>query len=245
MCFTVAIVRKGELITAQEYYSNLPVVRKKGVILPELPSYYLVSGFSHPKLAVVRQDGVFLHEWGLIPSWVKDQDTANDLRTKTLNAVGETVFEKPSFRKSVVSQRCLLPVSGFYEWRDVNGVKYPYYIQVTEQDYFSLGALYDTWINKVTGEIRNTFSIITTPANPLMEKIHNLKKRMPLILSPEDQMNWLDHDLNIGNIKDLIKPFPERKMKAYTISRTANSAKNNRDVPSIMDRVEYEELEAI
>jgi len=245
MCFTVAIVRKGELITAQEYYSNLPVVRKKGVILPELPSYYLVSGFSHPKLAVVRQDGVFLHEWGLIPSWVKDQDTANDLRTKTLNAVGETVFEKPSFRKSVVSQRCLLPVSGFYEWRDVNGVKYPYYIQVTEQDYFSLGALYDTWINKVTGEIRNTFSIITTPANPLMEKIHNLKKRMPLILSPEDQMNWLDPDLNIGDIKDLIKPFPERKMKAYTISRTANSAKNNRDVPSIMDRVEYEELEAI
>ena len=245
MCFTVAIVRKGELITAQEYYSNLPVVRKKGVILPELPSYYLVSGFSYPQLAVVRQDGVFLHEWGLIPSWVKDQDTANDLRTKTLNAVGETVFEKPSFRKNVVSQRCLLPVSGFYEWREVNGVKYPYYIQVAEQDYFSLGALYDTWINKVTGEIRNTFSIITTPANPLMEKIHNLKKRMPLILSPEDQMNWLDHDLNIGNIKDLIKPFPERKMKAHTISRTANSAKNNRDVPSIMDRVEYEELEAI
>jgi len=245
MCFTVAIVRKGELITAQEYYSNLPVVRKKGVILPELPSYYLVSGFSYPQLAVVRQDGVFLHEWGLIPSWVKDQDTANDLRTKTLNAVGETVFEKPSFRKNVVSQRCLLPVSGFYEWREVNGVKYPYYIQVTEQDYFSLGALYDTWINKVTGEIRNTFSIITTPANPLMEKIHNLKKRMPLILSPEDQMNWLDPDLNIGDIKDLIKPFPERKMKAYTISRTANSAKNNRDVPSIMDRVEYEELETI
>jgi len=245
MCFTVAIVRKGELITAQEYYSNLPVVRKNGVILPELPSYYLVSGFSYPQLAVVRQDGVFLHEWGLIPSWVKDQDTANDLRTKTLNAVGETVFEKPSFRKNVVSQRCLLPVSGFYEWREVNGVKYPYYIQVTEQDYFSLGALYDTWINKVTGEIRNTFSIITTPANPLMEKIHNLKKRMPLILSPEDQMNWLDPDLNIGDIKDLIKPFPERKMKAYTISRTANSAKNNRDVPSIMDRVEYEELETI
>ena len=137
MCFTVAIVRKGELITAQEYYSNLPVVRKKGVILPELPSYYLVSGFSYPQLAVVRQDGVFLHEWGLIPSWVKDQDTANDLRTKTLNAVGETVFEKPSFRKNVVSQRCLLPVSGFYEWREINGVKYPYYIRLAGQDYFS------------------------------------------------------------------------------------------------------------
>lgn len=245
MCFIVAIVRKGELITAQEYYSNLPVVRKKGVILPELPSYYLVSGFSHPRLAIVRQEGVFLHEWGLIPSWVKDQELANDLRTKTLNAVGETVFEKPSFRKCIVSQRCLLPVSGFYEWRDVNGVKYPYYIQVKEQDYFSLGSLYDTWINKETGEIRNTFSIITTPANPLMEKIHNLKKRMPLILSPEDEMNWLEPELNIGSIKKLIKPFPETKMKAYTISRTANSPRNNRDVPGIMKRVEYEELGTI
>ena len=244
MCFTVAIVRKGELITAQEYYSNLPVVKSTGVILPEIPSFYLVSGFSHPRLAVVREDGVFLHEWGLIPSWVKNEAIADDLRSKTLNAVGETAFEKPSFRKSIAAQRCLLPVSGFYEWREVNGVKYPYYIQLQEQDYFSLGSLYDSWINRETGEIRNTFSIITTPANPLMEKIHNLKKRMPLILSPDDEMKWLDSSLKADSVKELIKPFPDRKMKAYTISREANNARNNRNIPGIMSRVEYEELEA-
>lgn len=245
MCFTVAIVRKGELMTAQDYYSNLPVVKDKKVILPELPTYYLVSGFSHPRLAIVKQNGVFLHEWGLIPSWVKDSATANDLRSKTLNAVGETVFEKPSFRKSIASQRCLLPVSGFYEWREVNGVKYPYYIQIAEQDYFSLGSLYDTWINKESGEIRNTFSIITTAANPLMEKIHNLKKRMPLILSPEDEMKWIDPGLKTEHIKELIKPFPETKMTAYTISREANNARNNRDVAGIMERVKYDELENV
>jgi len=245
MCFTVAIVRKGELITALEYYSNLPVVKSKGVILPEIPSFYLVSGFSHPRLAIVREDGVFLHEWGLIPSWVKNEAIADDLRSKTLNAVGETAFEKPSFRKSIASQRCLLPVSGFYEWRESNGIKYPYYIQLQEQDYFSLGSLYDTWINRETGEIRNTFSIITTPANPLMEKIHNLKKRMPLILSPDDEMKWLDSTLNTDSVKELIKPFPENRMKAYTISRIANNARTNRDIPEIMNRVEYEELEAV
>jgi len=242
MCFTVAIVRKGELITANEYYAQLPVVKSSGVPIPELPYHYLVSGFSHPRLAIVRQEGIFLHEWGLIPSWVKDQETANDLWNKTLNAVGETAFEKPSFRKSISLQRCLLPVSGFYEWREVNGVKYPYYIQLKEQDYFSLGSLYDTWINKQTGEIRDTFSIITTPANPLMEKIHNLKKRMPLILSREDEMKWLDPGLKAADIKELIKPFPEAWMKAYTISRDANNARNNRDVPEILKKVEYPEL---
>jgi len=242
MCFTVAIVRKGELITANEYYAQLPVVKSSGVPIPELPYHYLVSGFSHPRLAIVRQEGIFLHEWGLIPSWVKDQETANDLWNKTLNAVGETAFEKPSFRKSISLQRCLLPVSGFYEWREVNGVKYPYYIQLKEQDYFSLGSLYDTWINRETGEIRNTFSIITTPANPMMEKIHNLKKRMPLILSREDELKWLDPGLKAADIKELIKPFPEAWMKAYTISRDANNARNNRDVPEIMKKVEYPEL---
>jgi putative SOS response-associated peptidase YedK len=242
MCFTVALVRKGELITANEYYAQLPSVKKSGVTIPELPFHYLVSGFSHPQLAIVRQDGVFLHEWGLIPSWVKDEQTANDLRTKTLNAVGETAFEKLSFRKSIALQRCLLPVSGFYEWREVNGIKYPYYIQLKEQDYFSLGSLYDTWINKETGEIHNTFSIITTPANPLMEKIHNLKKRMPLILSQENEIKWLEPGLKTEHIKELIKPFPDSLMKAYTISRDANNVRNNRDVPEIMKRVEYPEL---
>ncbi len=136
----------------------------------------------------------------------------------------------------------MLPVSGFYEWREVKGVKYPYYIQLAEKDYFSLGSMYDTWMNRETGEIRNTFSIITTPANPLMEKIHNLKKRMPLILSQQDEMNWLDPGLKPEHIKELIKPFPDSQMTAYTISRAASNARNNRDVPEILEKVEYAEL---
>jgi len=139
--------------------------------------------------------------------------------------------------------RCLFPVSGFYEWREFKGIKYPYYVQLAEMDYFSLGAIYDTWINQQTGDIKNTFSILTTPANPLMEKIHNLKKRMPLILSPEDEMKWLDPDLKTEQIKELIKPFPESKMTAYTISRAANNARNNRDIPKILNPVYYPELD--
>ncbi len=242
MCFTVAIIREGRLITAEEYYASKPPVKQKKVILPELPFHHLVSGFSHPALPVISAEGLFLYEWGLIPAWVKDMETASDISSKTLNAVGETVFEKPSFRKSIASKRCLFPVSGFYEWREFKGVKYPYYIQLKEEDYFSLGSLYDTWINPQTGEIKNTFSIITTPANPLMEKIHNLKKRMPLILSPDDEMKWIDPALKPDQIKELIKPFPETKMMAYTISRDANNARIHRDYPGILREVQYPEL---
>jgi len=254
MCFTVALVRNNELITAERYYNELPIkgikpdsevslFRSDGftsneTLTNDFPQYYFVSGFSHPRLPIVKEDGIFLYEWGLIPSWIKDAEAANDIRSKTLNAVGETVFEKPSFRKCIVSQRCLLGVSAFYEWREVNGAKYPYLIHATENDIFSLAAIYDTWTDRHTGEIRNTFSILTTPANPLMEKIHNLKKRMPLILSPLDEMKWIDPTLKTEQINKLIKPYDEKDMSAYTISRAANNARNNRNVKEIMERVE-------
>ena len=242
MCFTVAIVRKGKLETAESYYRNLPVVKQNDFPLPEIPYHYLASGFAHPRLAIVRADGVFLHEWGLIPSWVKDTETATAISSKTLNAMGETVFEKPSFRKSIPTQRCLLPVSGFYEWRELNGLKYPYFVFTVGSEIFSLGSIYDTWVDMNTGEKRNTFSIVTTAANPFMEKIHNLKKRMPLILSPEDEMKWLDPGLKTERIKGLIKPYPETKMTAFTISRSAGNSRINRDIPEIMEKVEYPEL---
>jgi len=243
MCFTVAIIRKNTLEIADRYYDNLPAVRKKPSNGQELPLYYFVSGFSHPLLPIVKHDGIELYEWGLIPVWVKNIQEANEIRSKTLNAVGETIFEKPSFFKSIVSQRCLLPVDGFYEWRDVNGTKYPYFVHAPNNELFSLGSIYETWVDKNTGEIRNTFSILTTPANPMMEKIHNLKKRMPLIISHQNENEWMDPHLNTQQITALIKPYPESGMTAYTISRLANNVRNNRNVPEILKKVEYRELD--
>ncbi|MCX6273786.1 MAG: SOS response-associated peptidase, partial [Bacteroidetes bacterium] len=175
--------------------------------------------------------------------WAKDLKSANDIRSKTLNAVGETVFEKPSFRKSIVSKRCLLGINGFYEWRDFNGKKYPYHIQLKGGELFSLGCIYENWLDKSTGEIKDTFSVLTTEANPLMEKIHNLKKRMPLIISREDECKWIDPTLNTEKIKNLIKPYQENEMEAYTISTDANSARKNRNIKEILKPVAYAELD--
>jgi putative SOS response-associated peptidase YedK len=209
----------------------------------DLPVYFFVSGFSHPLLPMIRQDGLHLYQWGLVPYWSKDTDFADSIRSKTLNAKGETVFEKPSFRGSIVSKRCLLPVNGFFEWREVNKVKYPYFIKLRGPDIFSLGCICDSWTDRQTGEVRDTFSIITTPANPMMEKIHNLKKRMPLIIGRDDEAAWVDPDLGAAGIKRLIKPFHEGGMQAYTVSRFLNSPRNDRNVPEALKEVVYDDLE--
>ena len=183
-----------------------------------------------------------MFNWGLIPSWIRNEADASEIRKKTLNAVGETIFDRPSFRENIKSNRCLFPVSGFYEWREFNGLKYPYFIQPNNDITFTLGAVYDCWIDKVTGEITNTFSIVTTVANTLMEKIHNKKKRMPLIVSNEDSYKWLDSSINRQRVEALIKPYPDELMEAYTISTLANDVRKNRNVPEIMNPVLYPEL---
>jgi len=186
-----------------------------------------------------------LYEWGLIPSWAKDQAFAHEIRDKTLNAVGETVFEKASFKHSIVSQRCLLGISGFYEWRDFKKVKYPYFIKHKTNPIFSLGCIYEEWIDKATGEIRHTFSILTTPANALLSKIHNLRNRMPLILSPQDEKNWINPELSQSHIESLIKPYMKSDLVAFTISKEVNNARNERNIPEILEPEEYEELPVI
>jgi putative SOS response-associated peptidase YedK len=245
MCFTVAIVREGVLMTAEQYYNSLPAKirkKKKNPIEPEIPNLYMISGFAHPKLPVITDDEFVLKQWGLIPSWAKSKDGAFELRDKTLNAKGETVYEKPSFSQNILSRRCLLPVSGFFEWRDFNNNKYPYFIEPSTEPGFLLGSVFDTWIDKSTGEVYDTFSIVTTAANPLMEMIHNSKKRMPLILDVEAADKWLNPLSTPEQIKSIIMPFEDINMKAHTISKVAGNSKVNRNYIEILEPVTYPEL---
>ena len=137
----------------------------------------------------------------------------------TINAKADTIFDKPSFRHSIMSKRCIVPSTGFFEWRHEGKDKVPYFIQVINEEIFSMGGIFDVWDNPQTGEIYHSFSIITSEANYLMEYIHNTKKRMPVILSPEDEKRWIDPNLNKEGIKDLLKPFDADKMNAYIINK--------------------------
>lgn len=162
------------------------------------------NGFSYPKTPVIidkEQEFIKHFQWGLIPSWAKDCT----IQKFTLNAKIETLAEKPSFKNSI-NKRCLIIADGFYEWQwlDKSGKqKQKYLITKPDNELFAFAGIYSDWIDKNTGEIINTYSILTTQANVLMSEIHNTQKRMPVILKTEDELNYL----NGQNIKDFGFPY--------------------------------------
>jgi putative SOS response-associated peptidase YedK len=181
------------------------------------------SAFSLPECPVICSENpseIKLYKWGLVPFWSKDEAYTNEIRMKTFNAKAETITEKASFRHLIKSKKCLVLVNGFYEWQARGKEKQPYFIQVKNSDAFALAGLYDQWTNRITGELIDTFTIITTRANPMMEKIHNTKKRMPVILNAQDEYAWIDASLPLEKTLSFLNPFDEADMSAEEVDKT-------------------------
>lgn len=179
-----------------------------------------VSAFEDKELPVIikaESNIIKFFHWGLVPHWTLTEIDMKKMRARTANARAETIFEKKSFKKIIFSRRCLVPATGFYEWQHLWNEKIPYFIKLKNDELFGIGGVWDQWVNTETGEIYNSFSIITTPANPLLEVIHNSKKRMPLIIDKDDEEKWLDHSLPESEIKDLLKPYSDERMEAIKL----------------------------
>ena len=166
------------------------------------------NGFQHPLTPVITNQDIHtieLYRWGLIPHWAKD----DSIKKNTLNARSETISEKPAFR-SCIHQRCLVLVDGFFEWQwlDEKGrQKQKYLIALPKREAFALAGLWNQWLNKITGETENTYTILTMEANELLSKIHNSKKRMPMVLSPENEKQWLSgKTLQLNNDRLIAEP---------------------------------------
>lgn len=233
------------------YYEDLEAYYKSvnfsSVVKENSIRHYHVNGFDHFPSPVILPDGQgTLMNWGLIPWWTKSLQDAARIRTQTLNCVSEEGFEKPSFKDSLNDgKRCLIPVTGFFEWRwgDKAGKnKYPYYIFLRDQKIFSLAGIYSNWTDKETGEIMSTYSVMTTKANPLMERVHNNKKRMPVIIDRQYENDWLKNNLTKEDVLALCTSLDQNKMDAYTISKLITSRKDPTDQPKVLEKVEYPEL---
>jgi putative SOS response-associated peptidase YedK len=160
-------------------------------------------------------------KWGLVPSWAKDPSIGN----KLINARGETVAEKPAFRKAFKQQRCLVLADGFYEWKQEGKTKQPYYVRFKDQRLFAFAGLWERW-EKNEADPLETFTLITTSPNAVMESIHH---RMPVILNSKDYADWLDTSLQgIERINGLLRPCSPEEMEAYAVSQLVNNPRNDR-----------------
>ncbi|KQC07275.1 MAG: hypothetical protein APR62_00615 [Smithella sp. SDB] len=172
------------------------------------PSWNIVPGQSIP--VVICHNGInqlVSYRWGMIPSWSKDTSIAN----KLINARAETVDKKPSFREAFKKRRCLIVADGFYEWKKEGKSKIPLYFYLKSRQPFGFAGLYETWISPDKKEIK-TCVIITTDANELIAPIHD---RMPVILSPEKEMIWLESDIvEVSDLLSLLKSYPAEEMNS-------------------------------
>lgn len=206
----------------------------------------LMSGFDFGDWPVIRPlDGgadaelVMMH-WELIPHYLRTMRDVEHFRKgglnpvtgrkdpprNTLNAVGEEMLNKPTYRNAALKRRCLVLSSGFYEWRHFTppgtkkDVAYPYMVSVKDREYFFMAGIWQPWTDQETGETIDGFSLITTKANALMEQVHNKKMRMPCILTEELAREWIRDGLSEQRIREIATfQFPSSAMEAYTIEK--------------------------
>lgn len=174
----------------------------------------------------------------------EDEKLLKAFQTNTLNARAEEVFIKPSWKMYIMKQRCIIYASGFFESRHFNDgkVKIPYFIYPQQYKLLQFGGIWNAWINTETGEIRNTFTIITVPANTLMSKIHNSKLRMPLILSREQTKQWLS-PIAKEDVIEMMTPCGDTILNAHTIDALINKQVpiEEKNRPEILQEVLYPE----
>jgi len=162
-----------------------------------------------------------LVRWGLVPAWSRDPASG----PKPINARAETLAEKPSFRQLLARRRCLVLADSFYEWQATERGKIPHRILLKSEEPFAFAGLWDEWLDRATGELHPTFTIVTTEPNELMARLHN---RMPVILPGlEAERAWLADDLSAAAHQELLMPYDATLMREYAITTRVNSPAHN------------------
>ncbi|CAM3674697.1 SOS response-associated peptidase [Legionella longbeachae] len=208
MCGRFAYVASYDQLKYQFHLSNGIEITPRFNIAPGAEIVCLVP------IDIHETQGVLLR-WGLVPSWTTDRRKIGSL----INARAETIFEKPAFRDAIKCKRCLMPMSGFYEWHQEEGIKQPYYFRKTNHDLLAVAALWATW--QQNNEVIHSCCLITTEANCLMQPVHH---RMPLILNEGAQAIWLNSTSSKEQLIALMKPYPYKDLEGYRVTPLMNKA---------------------
>ena len=173
-------------------------------------------------LPIIRREGqgnaVRQLRWGLVPNWAPDQSFAH----KMINARSESVHEKPAFKESFRLGRCLIPSTGFYEWKSMGKYKQPHLIRMQSSPIFAMAGLWSPW--SMGEEALETFTVLTTDPQGALSGLHH---RMPVILSPEAQHAWLDPETSPRDLLALLQPRRATELDIFPVSERVNSVSND------------------
>ena len=218
--------------TWKEVHAFLSVLQSSTA--EQLPRSYNVAPTQDSAIARLDKNGqreIVIARWGLIPHWADEASIGNRL----INARAETLGSKPSFRTAYARHRCLVPISGFYEWQKSAGGKQPWYIHPIRSSIIGLAGLWEHW-DKGDKPI-DSFTIITTSASEMIRKLHD---RMPVILAPEQFDAWLNPQATPDDLDPLLAPAPGAALDAHPVSPRVNSPRQSD--PSMIEPIAGESL---
>jgi putative SOS response-associated peptidase YedK len=185
------------------------------------PSFNVARQSMQPVVRLGSETGereLTIMRWGLIPYWSTDAYS-------TINAKAETVTTGPAYREAMTRRRCLVPADWYYEWKQLDAkTKQPYAIALQDGSLLAFAGLWDTWKDRATGQTVESYTIITTYPNELIEPIHN---RMPVILHQQDYERWLSLGDPSRLPVDLLRPFQAKEMKIWKVSNDVGNVRNN------------------
>ena len=197
-----------------------------------VPNYNIAPTQNLPVITNSDQAHFNIFKWGLIPFWSKDAK----ISYKLINSRAETLELNSAFKSAFAKRRCIIPLDGFYEWSLKDKIKKPYRIIKNDNGIFSVAGIWENWKSPEGQEI-NTFSIITVDANETVARLHN---RMPAILFEDEERLWLDDNINLKDLKKLLKPFPASLIIAYPVSQKVNNVRNND--PDLITEISYDTI---
>jgi putative SOS response-associated peptidase YedK len=209
----------GRFTQAYTWAELVALYRLVDEIAPKPAASWNVAPTHSAGVIVLGGDGLRFQpmRWGLVPAWAKDPS----IGSKLINARAETLAEKPAFRQALKARRCVVPITGFYEWRREARGKQPYFVGGADGKPLSLAGLWEDWRGLLT------FTVVTVPANEAIAPIHD---RMPAILALDEALAWL----KTGDTA-LLKPCPCEALAAWPVSTRVNSPANND--PALADKL--------
>ena len=236
MCFNVSLTKEAFIRDERFHY-----------LLPEgFEGSFHFNALDFPVIPIVcssSPEKAVMAGWGLIPSWIKDEKDAGNIRYKTINARAETAGKKPSFRDCWPEKRCLVPVEGFFEQHMENGIKNPWYITKKDRKLFFLGGIYQHTPENLEGFSRITFSILTVQAKGLLAEVHNDKLRMPLMIDADTADLWLKKNNETGGPPDLKSVIDQDLLEAWPVDKSVfKTGKNNPAVRKMHIPVQQQKL---